>query len=132
MSHIFGNHTSSFIRGGRTGFAGLNNARSIMPGTPICVSGNAGEIVYINMQSVLATKLDQVACMQTVAGKVKVSITLQDPKLATKPDEKIQKGIEWCNEKTLSTKTVYALNESSFTAMKIEFLEDAQFYFYAR
>lgn len=132
MSHIFGNHSPVFVRGGSTSFQGVNGPRSIMPGTPIAITGNAGDVVYVSMQGVTAAKLDQGICVQAVRGPVKYYVTLQDPKQACNPNEIVQKGISWANETTAEPGTVTLISTPCITCFKLEFQEDASFYIYAR
>lgn len=132
MPHIFGNHSPIFVKGGRTFFAGINGPRSIMPGTPLAITANAGDTVYVSMQGVTASKLDQGICVQAVRGSVKYYVTLQDPKQACNPNDKVQQGISWANEETASPGTVTLIPTPCITCMKLEFQEDASFYIYAR
>lgn len=132
MSHVFGNRTHTYV-GGSKGFLGINGRRTIMGGTSIAVTGKAGEVVYISMQSTTSSKIDQGICGQAVAGRVDCSITLQDPTVACNPNEAMQKGISWCNTRTFEPGTIMSFAETPvFTAMKLEFKEDASFYVYAR
>lgn len=131
MSHIFGNHTYTFV-GGKNTYLGVNGYRSIMPGTPVQIVGKAGDIVFVSMQNIISVKLDQGICIQAVAGNVKYSVTLQDPKLACNTNEVMQKSISWANETTASPGEVTLLSTPCITAMKLEFLSDASFYIYAR
>lgn len=132
MAHVFGNRTHTYS-GGNKGFLGINGRRTIMGGTSIAVTGKAGEVVYISMQSATSSKIDQGICGQAVAGEVDCSITLQDPTVACNPNEIMQKGISWCNTRTFVPGTIQSFAETPvFTAMKLEFKANASFYLYAR
>ena len=132
MPHIFFFFSPIFVKGGKVSFQGLNGPRSIMPGTPLAITGNAGDVVYVSMQGVTAAKLDQGICVQAVRGTVKYYVTLQDPKQACNPNEIVQKSISWANETTAQPGSVVLLDTPCITCIKLEFQEDASFYIYAR
>lgn len=137
MAIRYGNHgASAQFRG--AGAQGIGGHNTMLAGGWQGVSGKAGDISYLSTNE-LTIKLDNRICVQAVGGSVKLSFTLQNPKRIMKYADQTDaegnptepQGIDWCNELTVAPGEIQTL-DLLFTAMRIEFVDDATLYTYSR
>jgi hypothetical protein len=119
MSKVIGNH-GSYRKGPQ--IAGPSN--KVIPFGWVQVSGKAGEEVFLEAAGIPIRygALNMGAYFQS-SGNVTASFTLDHPEYAADATPEIQAGVQWSNQKNLSS-TIEGVN-FPFTVVRLHFNADA-------